>query len=139
MSLIQLIYVSAATIELSDEELAKVLESSVRHNKEQGVTGMLLYAGGNFIQVLEGEAAAIDETMSRIERDPRHFQLIVLERSPVAEREFGNWYMGFRHLNEAEIADPSFVPFCTHQMAPERMQVKPGVALELLRHFVEMA
>jgi hypothetical protein len=139
MALIQVIYVSSATGELDEAELEKMLESSVRHNQAQGVTGMLLYAGGNFIQVLEGEEAAVDETMSRIEQDARHFQIMVLDRSPIEEREFGQWHMGFRRLSNAEVAGPNFVPFLKSRMHPESLSAKPGAALDLLRNFVELS
>jgi hypothetical protein len=48
------------------------------------------------MQVLEGEEAAVDETMSRIQMDPLHHTIFMLNRSIVAFREFGTWAMGFR-------------------------------------------
>lgn len=72
MGLLQLIYISAATGALSDQELDSILASSVRHNAENGVTGLLIYAEGNFMQVLEGDPRALDETYTRIARDSRH-------------------------------------------------------------------
>lgn len=47
--LVQLIYVSNATHLLSQAELLSILESSVRHNRQQDITGMLLYANGAFM------------------------------------------------------------------------------------------
>jgi hypothetical protein len=96
MALIHLIYVSTASIDYDDDELDRMLESSVRHNTSQHVTGMLLYARGNFIQVLEGEDTAVDETYDRIAKDPRHKGLIVIEREPIKKRDFDQWNMGFR-------------------------------------------
>ncbi|MCK6375779.1 MAG: BLUF domain-containing protein, partial [Zoogloea sp.] len=64
--LVQLIYVSSAARLLDEQALRAILESSVRHNTPQAVTGMLLYANGAFMQVLEGDEAAVAETMSRI-------------------------------------------------------------------------
>ena len=65
MPLVQLIYVSSACRELSDEELEHILESSIRHNTQQGITGVLLYTNGRFMQVIEGEEAAIETRVSR--------------------------------------------------------------------------
>jgi hypothetical protein len=73
VSLISLIYVSRAGEQFGTGELTHILESAVRHNTAQSLTGMLLYSNGNFMHVLEGEEAAVDETYSRIQQDPRHF------------------------------------------------------------------
>lgn len=62
MALVRLIYVSSAVEELPDQVLDDILKSAVQHNKPQNITGMLLYCGGNFMQVLEGEEAAVKET-----------------------------------------------------------------------------
>lgn len=75
MALVQLIYVSSLVSLDMESELGKILESSVRHNLENGITGMLLYSGGNFIQVLEGDQDKVGETYERILADPRHISL----------------------------------------------------------------
>lgn len=64
MSMIQLIYVSTANHLLSELEIRQILDSSIRHNTPQEVTGLLLYSDGSFMQVLEGdEAAVMDESI----------------------------------------------------------------------------
>lgn len=57
--MIQLIYVSSAVNLMSEDELLDLLAQSSQRNKRKGVTGLLLYAGGNFIQVLEGEQSDV--------------------------------------------------------------------------------
>ena len=83
---IQLIYLS----DLSpgqESALPAIVETSVRRNGEDGITGMLLYAGGNIMQVLEGDEAAVRRTYERIGRDPRHRNIMLL--SELLERETG--------------------------------------------------
>ena len=136
MALIHLIYVSTAGIDYDDDELDRMLESSVRHNTSQHVTGMLLYARGNFIQVLEGEDTAVDETYGRIAKDPRHKGLIVIEREQIKKRDFDQWSMGFRRLNRAEVdAHPAFAPFFESGFDAKRIGAQPGMAMELLMNF----
>ncbi len=137
MALIQLIYVSSALKKQSDAELDAILESSVRNNKKNNVSGMLLYADGNFLQVLEGEEAAIDETFTRVEKDPRHHGIIVLERDAIQERSFAQWSMGFRLVNEADILDKpvSYAPFFKPGFDPTKIGIRPGLALEILKDF----
>ena len=60
MSLITLIYGSAAVDPFTEPELIALLEKSRANNQSLGVTGMLVYRDGNFLQVLEGEAEQVD-------------------------------------------------------------------------------
>ena len=83
MSLIQLIYVSSATKEMSENELASILKSSAKNNEEREITGMLLYGQGRFIQVLEGESIEVEVLMSRINADPRHSFITIIERNVI--------------------------------------------------------
>lgn len=137
MKLIQLIYVSSSPDpQVSPIELERILQSAVRHNLAQGITGMLLYANGTFIQVLEGEEAAVDETFARVERDPRHTGVFVIDRAPIRDRAFGQWSMGFKRLGQADaVSHPSYAPFFEHGFDLSQIQARPGVALEMLTDF----
>lgn len=137
MTLIHLIYVSSAVKKQSNVELDAILEAAVRHNKPQNVTGMLLYADGNFLQVLEGEDTAVDETFARVEKDPRHHGIIVLERDAIEQRSFASWSMGFRLLNEKDISEKpaNYAPFFKPGFDPQKIGVRPGLALEILKDF----
>lgn len=139
MSLTQLIYVSTAAHELDDKEIRKILDSSIRHNTPQEVTGLLLYFDGSFMQVLEGEKVAVDETMSRIERDPLHYAITVLTDLKVPHREFGKWSMGFRGIKAPDAATwPAYAPFFEHGFNAGRIEATPGLALEILRNFAKV-
>ncbi len=88
-SLIHLIYSSAATRELSEEDLMHLLDRARRKNSKLDVTGMLLYAEGSFFQVLEGEALTVDELFRIIAQDERHTQVVTIIREPIPTRAFG--------------------------------------------------
>jgi hypothetical protein len=136
MGLMQLIYVSTAIRELSDGELDEILESSVRHNADQAVTGMLLYAGGCFMQVLEGEETAVDETYGRICRDTRHHQIYLLAKELIAAREFPRWSMGFHRITAADAGlHPAYAPLFERGFDAASLGTRPGIALELLKEF----
>jgi len=136
MGLIRVIYVSTARDSVDARELADILNVSVRNNEPSGLTGMLLYAGGSFMQVLEGDAAAVDATLARVKRDPRHTDVLEIDRSAVDERAFAKWHMGFRSLDAADaVAHPNYAPFFTHGFDPAALGARPGTALELLQEF----
>ena len=99
--LIQLLYVSKAAPEVTPAETARILDASRRNNARLNVTGLLIYADDMFIQVLEGDAKAVDALVRRIQRDRRHRGLMVLVRRAVRARSFGEWSMGFRRLDPA--------------------------------------
>lgn len=136
MPLIHLIYVSTAPVELDTVELDRILETAARRNGQQDISGMLLYAGGSFMQVLEGEAAAVDETFRRVEADPRHKDVIVLERAPIAERSFARWSMGFKRLGAQDAAThPGYAAFFTRGFDGAGIGARPGLAMEMLLDF----
>ena len=138
MALIHLIYVSSALKEQNDTELDAILESAVRHNRLQNITGMLLYAGGNFLQVLEGEDTDVDQIFSVIEKDPRHHGIIVLEREAIPARSFEQWSMGFHRLNATDVTEkPGYAPFFAQGFDAEKIGAHPGLALEILLSFSE--
>lgn len=97
--LISLTYLSTATVPLEQGELLALLEHSRVRNRTAGLTGMLLYADGHFIQTLEGPAVAVDAAYGRIERDGRHRDVIVALRDEVTARRFDGWSMGFDGLD----------------------------------------
>jgi len=67
-----LIYVSSAVTEFSKSELVDLLESCHANNANLGVTGMLLYKDGNFMQALEGNEDVVRGLHAKIALDPRH-------------------------------------------------------------------
>jgi hypothetical protein len=136
MKLIQLIYVSSAIKKLSNDELDAILQSSVRHNQRQEITGMLLYSDGNFMQVIEGEESRINETYERICEDMRHRNIILVNQETISEREFEGWSMGFRRLTLRDAEEnPTYAPFFIHGIDAAEMLTQPGLAKCLLKLF----
>jgi hypothetical protein len=98
----QIVYASTATQEFPAADLKKLLVRARMRNKEAGVTGMLVFHDGTFLQALEGEKRAVIDVFSRIEKDPRHRDISVLHRGPgPAQRAFGDWAMGFADFTGA--------------------------------------
>lgn len=96
----QLIYVSTSVRDMSKEELLTLLDHSVENNKKNNLTGMLLYGGGNFIQIIEGEKNKVKSLYEIIKQDNRHRGCITLVSKEVEERLFPGWSMGFKYLTE---------------------------------------
>lgn len=78
-----------------DAQIDKILETSRRNNGLVGLSGALMFSSGFFGQVLEGPQEAIEATFERIQQDPRHGDVSLLEFSVAGTRCFGDWSMAF--------------------------------------------
>lgn len=105
--LISLLYASAATVPFNQADLEALLQKSRANNAALGITGLLLYRGGNFLQLLEGPPAAVRSLFTKIAQDPRHQGVTLLLEETIAARQFSDWSMGFQNLDQL---DPATVP-----------------------------
>jgi hypothetical protein len=99
------IYASAATYPFNAQSLALLLRKAQANNQRLGITGMLLYVDGSFLQVLEGRRDDIETVLGAISADPRHAKIARIIDEPIAVRSFAEWSMGYaqvtrRHLGE---------------------------------------
>ena len=134
MSLHQLIYMSELTTD--ESVLASIHSHAVRNNTARTVTGMLLFARGKFLQVLEGERKDVHLTFERIKEDPRHDHVIILADRPILERNFSHWNMGFRHLKEDELVEDHSANEFFSQNAEEARK-NPQPALPILQKYAK--
>jgi hypothetical protein len=58
-----IVYVSSALKPFSKTDLLTLLEKSRENNTSLGISGMLLYKDGNFMQVLEGESSGSEHCL----------------------------------------------------------------------------
>jgi hypothetical protein len=91
--LVRLLYASRA-VDTSTDAIDAILTQSRLHNPECGITGILCYGGGIFLQAIEGGRMAVSELYGHIQRDPRHKDVVLLHYEEISERRFGGWTMG---------------------------------------------
>lgn len=91
----QLIYISSAVDNFSEEELPALLTTARTNNETLDITGMLLFHERSFIQVLTGPEQAVKSVYKKVEKDPRHENPRILSQGIVTERSFEDWSMGF--------------------------------------------
>lgn len=92
---IQLLYLSNAKPELKQEQLDSILRVSRENNPSRDITGLLVFANGVFIQVLEGPRNAVHKLFETICDDTRHQDVAILGEYTGQERIFAKWSMGF--------------------------------------------
>ena len=136
--MLSLIYVSAAVKLFTTEELLELLEQAREKNARLGVTGMLLYKDGNFMQVLEGEDATVYKLAEEIERDRRHKSFTILTAEPIEQRQFSNWSMAFNDLDHRERIDiPGYSEFLNERLDPALLAPSSQGSWGLLMTFRE--
>jgi Sensors of blue-light using FAD len=130
----RIIYCSQATHDFSPDELVTLLETARQRNEQAGLTGMLLYCSQSFLQVLEGDAQALEDTYARILADPRHTNLRLLMDATVDAPLFPDWTMGFEHVDDEQLAQDldGFTPALDYPLVNPDLITNAGVALTLL-------
>jgi len=98
--LVRLLYVSRALDPKANEETEAILDSSRQHNIANGITGILCYGGGIYLQAIEGGRNQVNELYGHILRDARHKDVVLLHYEEITERRFGGWTMGKVNLSK---------------------------------------
>ena len=101
--LVRLLYVSRA-VDTTPEAIESILSQARQHNPVSGITGILCYGGGIFLQAIEGGRTAISELYGHIQRDARHKDVVLLHYEEILERRFGGWTMGQVNLSKLNVS-----------------------------------
>lgn len=88
-----LTYTSLASLDLSDQDLSAILQTARQMNALNAITGLLIFNGTHFLQVIEGPETSIGELMDRLRRDDRHHHVEVREEYYADELSFPDWTM----------------------------------------------
>lgn len=138
--LIQLLYISKGVVEPEsptlESEISEILSASYRNNQRLGVTGLLLYCGGYFCQLLEGKQAGVDAIYTKIANDPRHANANVLFRRPADWVYLPKFPMGCAGI-EREV-DPLIADAIEVRGWTELGDIAPVVLYSLLQRVPEV-
>ncbi|MEM1293903.1 MAG: BLUF domain-containing protein [Verrucomicrobiota bacterium] len=90
----RIIYRSISAEEFpTNEDILDLAEVSARNNQRDGITGLLILSGSQFLQVLEGEVQPVNALFQRICRDPRHHSVELVQYENTSETYFQEWNM----------------------------------------------
>lgn len=128
-TLLTIVYVSAATRKMTDAELLALLKQAREVNASHGVTGLLLYNDGNFMQLLQGPAADVRNIYSAIESDARHHMVIPIVDETGLPREFADWSMAWGQL------DARAWEALMSELSPDGSALSDGSVASLLKSF----
>lgn len=119
--LCHLAYVSVAQEPMRDTELQEILRQARERNERNRITGMLLFKNRRFMQLLEGDEEDVMKVFRCIEKDERHRDVELLWLQYVQFRDFPDWTMGFRNVDEMDVsALPGYTPFLDQDFRYEK-------------------
>ncbi|WP_102224450.1 BLUF domain-containing protein [Acidimangrovimonas sediminis] len=147
MSVHYLVYVSQAARGTTDATLAEIIAASQHNNPAAEITGVLLFVPGrdsqvgSFMQMLEGETAAVEALCKRIFADPRHHTMVVLARGDRETRCFPDWAMALKRAARGEVDDHPVLANLADTDFVDRLACGPGArdSVQLLRDFWDAA
>jgi hypothetical protein len=120
---------------MGEDEIMEILRVSRQNNERRDITGMLLYRDGNFLQVLEGPTAPVDELIARIKQDVRHHGVILMSRRSIQQRQFSEWTMAFRDVSKGCMTEDGYSPFLEPDSEEEGAAEGSQLIYRLLRRF----
>lgn len=101
--LFELIYHSQAKPHITEDDHADILSVARSFNKENDITGCLLYHKGQFLQLLEGDFEKLNHLYGKIRKDKRHENVITLHMKEIDERIFDDWSMAYKVIKDSSI------------------------------------
>ena len=93
MHLKSVTYTSMARLDLTEQEVVEIHRTALRSNALDGITGVLIFNGTHFLQIVEGGPSSVDDLLRRLRQDSRHQALEVRDERLVDRRLFGGWSM----------------------------------------------
>lgn len=125
---------------MDERSLVELLETSRRNNAKLEISGMLLYADGNFIQYIEGPEANVGALYDRIATDPRHRNLTVLSEGETDSRRFPDWAMGVRPLSREELSQVGHFGLSSRESIENRLKgADDALVLVMMKQFYAAA
>ena len=102
MDLKALTYTSWARPGIRHDEVESILSSARINNPLDGITGVLIFNGTAFMQIIEGGEAAVDSLAERLASDPRHSNMSIRDQRQIVARTFPDWSMAYLRLENGE-------------------------------------
>jgi hypothetical protein len=127
-------YVSTAVSLFTEQQLESLLIEARRLNLDSGVTGVLLYSDGNFMQYVEGPPDSLQSTYNRILASRRHKNVVKLFDRGIDVRSFADWQMGFAQATKSELLALTTARWQAMSAGP-RVSASTSPGLALLRSF----
>ena len=134
--MISKVYISSAKLMLQERDIISIVKAAQIKNQSMGITGILLFNSGNFMQLIEGAEANVAELYEKIKNDNRHTDVTQLLEEEISHRNFDNWFMGYKDLATLNRVDQDILsPFLNEEPNFSIYKNNSYRALEFLEMF----
>lgn len=99
----QILYVSKPTKQIDSNSIRDIVTHATEYNTKNDITGILLFRSGVFLQLLEGEKSKVEALYVKIEKDPRHTNVVRILSIEENERIFPIWGMAYHEISDLDI------------------------------------
>ena len=133
MDLKALTYTSWARPGISADEVDAILSSARINNPLDGISGLLIFNGSAFMQILEGSEEAVDRLAGRLADDPRHSNMSIRDERPIDARTFPDWSMAYLMLDNGEfIGEAAVTSALNRDLPPQLRNIVLGLTHSIL-------
>jgi hypothetical protein len=132
MELTSLTYTSLARLDLDAADLEAVHRTARELNALDGITGLLVFNGTHFLQIIEGAQNAIDDLVERLRRDSRHSGFEIRDRHSVESRSFPDWSMELVRVNASYFPARERIAEWLPETVPESVRARLYRMTELI-------
>ena len=94
--------ISSCKNDVTPKELNELFSKTMQNNKNQGVTGILIFKNNLFFQILEGQKETLAQLFTKIIEDSRHSHIIKIIDHAIEERAFNDYETGFEIIDNTE-------------------------------------
>jgi len=101
----ELVYQSVSVANMTAGELTRMVTAARKFNETQNISGVLIFDGEKFLQILEGEKSCIEEVYGKIKNDKRHKNVNTMWRGKISTRTFGCWSLALLHADDKPLID----------------------------------
>ncbi len=134
--LVRLMYASRAAASVNQDSLNAILKKARVYNPGVGVTGVLCFSDGIFLQLLECGRLPVSQLYNRIANDPRHHDVALISYQEIGERKFASWAMGQVNLS---ILNPALLLKYSETATLDPYAVSGEVSMALFNELVATA
>lgn len=128
-----LTYTSWARPGISAHEVDAILSSARTNNPLGGISGLLIFNGSAFMQILEGGEEAVDRLAGRLASDPRHSNMSIRDERPLIGRTFPDWSMAYLMLDNGKfIGEAAVTSALNRDLPPQLRNIALGLTHSIL-------
>ena len=91
--MLSILYASTTAIDFDDNALDALVKQAAQNNAKNNITGMLVYNGELFMQLLEGKEEVVSDLLDEIAKDNRHTNVTIIRKKEIDKRECPDWSM----------------------------------------------